>query len=64
MGRAFAMSREERGGGVKGAEPEYDSVLVVYIKHTHPVFERTKLDPWLGYSFPLQRKVNNCKIFR
>ena len=35
--------------------PESDSVLVVYMKHTRPVCERTRLDPWLGCSFPLQR---------
>ena len=25
------------------------STLVVYVKHAHPVSERTSLDSWLGY---------------
>ena len=36
----------------QGADPRSSPALVVYVKHAHPVSEKTRLDIWSGPILP------------
>ena len=47
-GEMGKWAREEGGGGRQSADPMSSPALIVYVKHAHPVSEKTRLDTWLG----------------